>query len=77
MGGALILIRLSDVGSMPLKGRRNEVLEGAKRSQTLTQYTGYGEAFNYVKAFEDLVVSGLARANRPVDLSGERASHSR
>jgi 5-methyltetrahydropteroyltriglutamate--homocysteine methyltransferase len=44
---------------MPLKGRRYEFLEGAKRSQTLTQYTGYGEWFSYVKVFEDQVVSGL------------------
>jgi hypothetical protein len=59
MGGALNLVKLCDVGSMPLKGRRDEVLEGAKRSQTLSQYTGYREDFSYVKAYEDQVVSRL------------------
>ena len=42
-----------------MERRRDEFLEGARRSQTLTQYTGYGEEFSYVKVFEDLVVSGL------------------
>ncbi len=59
MGGALGVVKICDVGSMPLKGQRNEFLEGAKRSQTLTQYLGYGEGFGYVKVFEDQVVSGL------------------
>jgi len=44
---------------MPLKGQRYEFLEGAKRTQTLAQYTGYGEGLSYVKSFEDRVVSGL------------------
>jgi len=59
MDGTLNLVKLCDVGSMPLKGRRDEFLEGAKRSQTLIQYTGYGEGFSYLKAFEHQVVSGL------------------
>ena len=53
------MVEPCDVGSMPLKGRRHEFLEGAKRSQNLAQYTRYEESLSYVKEFEDRVVSGL------------------
>jgi methionine synthase II (cobalamin-independent) len=55
----MVMVKVCDVGSMPLKGQREEFVKGANRSQSLTHYIGYGEGFNYVKSFEDKVFSGL------------------
>jgi 5-methyltetrahydropteroyltriglutamate--homocysteine methyltransferase len=51
---------VSDVGSMPVIGMEAEFLEGAKLSQSLTQYTGYGNGFKHIQFFEDQVIRGLS-----------------